>query len=249
MLAVTVVGGAIGALLLWEAQGQTVQNVGAVIGLLSTAIAVIGWYMSSRLNADAQRAQLHRQVLNEARITLVRALRDGQQLLREPRGVLFAISINKPDVPELRQKWAKALDDLLGAQADWALALQEHLALFPELVETVPQLKNWWGQLYADVRKIRNGTLAAGALPPEFYDAAKSLVGRVLVQYALFEDLCIHVQNRAFTAIAGTAAPPRLSDDATVPMLKPRADGQLVIHVGDPRTRSELVAAGYINKG
>ena len=245
VLAVTIVGGASGAMLFWEAQGQTVQNVGAVIGLLSTAVAVIGWYMSSRLNADAQRAQLHRQVLNDSRITLVRALRDTQQLLREPRGVLFAISVTKPDVPELRDKWAKALDELLGTPADWALALEEHLALFPELVTTVKQLRRFWGQLYADTRKIRDSARAAGALPPEFFEAAKSLVGKFLVQYALLEDLCIHIQNRAFTAITSDAAPNRLPADAGVPQLQMR-DGQLVINVADPVKRLELINEGYL---
>lgn len=248
VLAISLVGGAVGALILWEAQGRSVQNVGAAVGLLSTSVAVVGWYMSSRLNADAQRAQLHRQVLNEARITLVRAMRDGQVVLREPRGVLFAIHLFKQDAPQLREKWANALTELLGTRAEWSFALEEHLALFPELVTAVRQLKKWWGQIYVDARQIRDGALAAGSLPPEFYQAAESLVGKVLVQHALFEDLCIHIQNRAFTAIAGSAAPTRLPTDAGVPQLQMHA-GELLIHVADDVKRIELINAGYIEPG
>src|SRR5690242_11740422 len=65
ILILSAVGGTMGAFLFALLQRIPVPTASAVVGLFGIAVAVLGWFMSSRLNADAQRRQLHRQVLNE----------------------------------------------------------------------------------------------------------------------------------------------------------------------------------------
>lgn len=53
VLALSILGGAVGAFL-WAAEERSVQNVGVVVGLLSTAVAGISWYTSNKLKSARQ---------------------------------------------------------------------------------------------------------------------------------------------------------------------------------------------------
>ncbi len=108
-LSVGCAGGAIGLSLMWWAQGRDVDNVGPLVAAVSTAVAVVGWYKSTQLQASAQVQLLNMQLLNEARRFLTPVLHMEQPRMRACSVPMHVLLYSDPVTQEQRTRLADTL--------------------------------------------------------------------------------------------------------------------------------------------
>jgi hypothetical protein len=243
--------GAIGAMVvtlsvLW-AEGRDTSNIGAIVAVVGTALTVVGWYTSTRLQADAQTALLHFQLLNEGRRLLVRVLHGEQERLRTCMVRLHVLRFSDPVTPELRTNVAQTLKEASNhpTATDWIFALEEHQALFPEVRTARLQLLIRSRKLFEKFRRFVGVLEAANPLPRQFDAAVTELESHLEDQAAMLQDLATHIQNRAFGEVSGHRAENRRPPDDRVPRLV-MSEGQLVVHVPDATRRVQMEVAGWL---
>ena len=246
-LVVGVAGGALGMFFTLWAQGRDTDNLGAIVAAASTAVAVVGWYMSTRLQANAQTKILHLQLLNEGRMLLARALHAEQERLNTCMVRLHVLLFSDPVTHELRTNVGQTLRQASShhTATDWIFALEEHQALFPEIRTSRIQLVMRSQKLHEEFQRTAAVLDAAGALPRQFDAAVKKLEDHINDQSAVFHDLATHIQNRAFAAVSGHFAEERKPPDDRVPRLV-MSEGQLVIQVPDATRRVQMEVAGWL---
>lgn len=248
--AVAVVGGVAGAFLAWWAQGQETENVGILAGLLGTAVAVAGWYQSSRLSADAQRRLLHLQLLNEARHILVVAFRSEQDRLGRIHDLLSPLQSSETMTSGTRTQALSWLADESDKQAglEWVAALEEYWALFPEIANFHRQLLLRQAKLQRECYELKLRLMQSEQQHPAFHTKARDLLPHIEEQSALLTDLRLHVQDRALGGVSGNPAPRRIAPNDRVPRLAVDEAGHLALIVPDGARRSELQAEGWLEK-
>ena len=231
---------------LWV-RGRNTDNVGAIVAAVSTAVAVVGWYQSTRLQAKAQTELLHLQLLNEGRRLLVRVLHAEQERLRTCMVRLHVLRFSDPVTSELRANVAQTLRQASShpTATDWIFALEEHQALFPEIRTSRLQLVIRSRKLYEEFQRFAAVLEAAAPLPRQFDSAVTELEDHVNDQSAMLQDLATHIQNRAFGAVSGHFAEDRKPPDDRVPRLV-MSEGQLVIQVPDATRRVQMEVAGWL---
>jgi hypothetical protein len=246
-LAVGLAGGAVGMFFTLWAQGRETDNVGAIVAAVSTAVAVVGWYQSTRLQTNAQKDLLHLQLLNEGRRLLVRVLHSEQERLRTCMIRLHVLVFSDPVTPELRANVGQTLRQASVHQSatDWLFALEEHQALFPEVRTARIQLVMRSQKLHEEFRRFASVMESSGALPRQFDAAVTELESHISDQSAMLHDLATHIQNRAFGAVSGHLAEERKPPDERVPRLI-ISEGQLVVHVPDTARRVQMEVAGWL---
>lgn len=242
-----VAGGMIGAWFLWWAQGKRTDHIGALIGLLSTTVAIVGWSATSRLNADAKRREIHLQLMNEARQILIKEFRGIDDRLRDSATALL-VFFHSEITPQRRTQLAQLLNTAAADPnaVDWVFSVEEHEALFPELRTCRQHIASRVLKIHEEYRRFAGVLLGAGPLPRQFDAALQELIGHITDQQALFFDLKIHVQNRALGAVTGNVVPERQPPDVRVPRLTHNGAGQVVVSVPDPARRAQLEVEGWL---
>ena len=242
-LSIGIAGGVVGTLFALWAQGRNVENVGAAVAMLSTIVAVIGLYHSSR----SQRELLHLQLLNEARHELRRAIHREKERLSACSTRIHDFRFFGDITPQIRTDLVSLLQQATQHPAafDWIFSLEENATLFPEARTARIQLLMRAQKLHEEFRRFAGVLRSAGALPPRFDAAAEELWGHIGDQSALLGDLSVHIQNRALGAVSGHSAPERTPPDPKAPRLV-LDDGQLAVQVPDPTTRVQMEVAGWL---
>ncbi len=246
-LAVGVAGGTVGMFFTLWAQGRNTDNVGVIVAAVSAAVAVVGWYQSTRLQANAQVKLLHLQLLNEGRRLLVRVLHAEQERLRTCMVRLHVLRFSDPVTPELRTNVSQTLRQASVHQTatDWIFALEEHQALFPEIRTSRLQLLIRSRKLHEEFQRFGLLLESAAPLPKQFDTAVTELEDHLGDQAAMLQDLATHIQNRAFGAVSGHFAEERRPPDDRVPRLV-MSEGQLVIQVPDATRRVQMEVAAWL---
>lgn len=198
--------------------------------ILAAIPVLLGWVITHRLTLRAQEKAFLNQVMNQARVEIVPALRGYQSWLIDLGGMVAYLErgITPEKLAELR--------DLLhsnDANLNWILTLEEYEALFPKT-------RDCRHELLAVQRTISSQFFQLTTLhehaPPErtkILEQVRAHDAVRLDQIALIEDLRIYVQNTCLSRISGHAVPPRQATDANVPRLV--ADGQGMLHISPPR--------------
>ena len=240
-------------------QDHGTDNVGALVALLATGVAVVGWYQSTRLEAQelrearhllqtaAQRKLLHLQLLNEARHEIRRAVTREEDRLRSCSTCLHVFRFTDPITQELRTKTARVLWEaaLHPVSVDWIIALEENAALFPEVRVARLQMIQRQTKLQEELHRYVDVLNLAASLPRHFDEGAKDLWDNINDQSALLVDLRIHIQSRALRQVSGHSVPERRPPDDRVPRLVMDED-DLVIYVPDPTRRVQMEVANWL---
>ena len=247
----SITGGAVGALGLWWAQGKSADQIGAVVGLLSTVVVVVGWFLSTDLNAAVQRELLHLQLLNEARRELVSSFQAEQMRLSGCAAELLAFQRSRGEGHQISVERRRGVRATIDAATEartavsWVGVFEQYWSLFPELAGCHFDLAHRSSKISGELFRI-SLLLSADPQPAELGQALDGLLPHLMDQTALFQDLTFHVQTRTLGAVSGHSAPKRIVPDATVPRLVLGNGRQLRIEVPDTRRRDELLGLGWL---
>lgn len=239
VLGLAIVGGAIGASLLWVATGRLGFS-GAFIGFLITAI---GWFMSARLSERAQTRMFQHNIINTARLDLTAQIREEQEWISNLMGLGFRYRgalINRQHLPGPRDPAIESLFWLEQSAAGQrilyrrqapgrtlTMLMEEYELLFPETKRVRHQLSRLSQQIVERYGEwLRN-----------LYDLTKleAVIKTMEDRYgtedgdysALLEDLRVHIQNSALSKITGRRVELRKPQDPKLPIMVMQPDGLL----------------------
>lgn len=213
---------------------------GSVIGAL---IIVVGWAATHVLTLRAQRKNFENQILDRARMEIVRALRAYEEWLG--RLAVLVLTLESAFIGERvgvgPADWRSAITqirDLIDDRkvtTDWSIALEEYEILFPEVRDVRAQLLLRQREFFTFASEV-SSTLTEIALFPGDLASREARVAKLKEklsslweQQALLDDLRIHLQNVSLARIVDRRVSERMPTDPDVLRIIPGKGGMLVI--------------------
>ncbi|MGH9220908.1 MAG: hypothetical protein ACRD1W_16505, partial [Vicinamibacterales bacterium] len=126
ILALSIIGGAIGAVGAWFAFGYF--PAATAVAAFALSLTIIGWMASSYLSEEAQRRMFRHNLINTARIEIVKAIRDNQGWLSELEGFTMALRIGFEHRKHIQGASVGRLQEILSKSpaAEMIMRLEEY---------------------------------------------------------------------------------------------------------------------------
>lgn len=242
-LCVAVLGGAIGAALVWLSTGRITWSA-AGVAVFGWLVTFAGWFISARLSERAQRRMFLHNLINTARGEIIGEIRAGQDWVTDLNSIAFrsrlALEKHKmlPISDDLQRQlfWHdqageahKMLYSQRGAPHRLLTILEEYELLFPETRQVRSQLC-----IFAQARVMEPFSrsiidLGIESLREQAISDMQVQSDQRMDYAAVLEDLRVHVQNASLATITGGRVPKRSPLDPTVPIMVAKSDGMLDI--------------------
>jgi len=207
---------------------------------VAIGIAVAGWVATHILTLRAQRKTLRLQVLDRARNEITRELRAAQAWCGKVVTMVMIAATNlefesRGAGVDWKYQAQQALELLRTSPADWLMRLEEYEILFPETAAVRERLAGRQRAIFERVSKS-SGDLSSSAFGlnslqdrQALFHQGETWLADVHDQSALLEDLVVHLQNEALSAITDRRIPTRIPRDPKLPKIVKGQDGLLWI--------------------
>ncbi len=218
--------------------------MGIIISIIALIIAISGWIVTYIFTIKAQNKNFINQVINHARIEIIKVIRDYQDWLGTVQIAIHSSSYNvilqeQGLSVDWRQKRAQLTDTLFSDRkaVEWIFRLEEHEILFPNTAECRKELVDRQHQINEYLRLFVE-KLPSGFGKPLDFDKRKRAIEKALKndkilfdQMALMEDLRVYLQNLCLSSFTGNKIPERKPKKLSLPRLGQDKRGNLQIIV------------------
>jgi hypothetical protein len=210
------------------------------IAIIALVIAVIGWIITYLFSIRAQNENFVNQVKNNARLEIVKSIREYQDWLGKVQVALMSLGYNIVlQESNLQVDWFKTmveLQELFSTQVNlfrWMYLLEEYEILFPKtkearcfLIEQDGKIGNFLNECLYELRS----NIAD-------FDELKRIVERIgkdsneilANQIALMQDLLVYLQNLCLSSFTHHIIPERKPQDLSLPRLVSDKKGNIKI--------------------
>ena len=211
--------------------------------VLAALIAVVGWSVTHFFTLRAQRKNFENQVLDRARMEIVRALRAYETWLGQLAVLLLTldsqfiserIGLAPANWQSARERITSLTSDVR-VTTDWSVVLEEYEILFPEVRDVRAQLLFRGGDIFKFATEV-SGALTEMSLFPGPLAAREARVSKlkerlpsIWEQQSLLDDIRIHLQNVSLSKVVRRRVPFRAPTDPDVLRIVPGKEGKLVI--------------------
>ncbi|MFC1731040.1 hypothetical protein ACFL6I_11965 [candidate division KSB1 bacterium] len=222
--------------------------------IITVVIAVAGWITTHILNNKANEKKFLNNIKNDARIEIVKAIRDYQNWLSgvsrrisELRIALISIKNNLP------VNWIQITTDNSRLffndrrMNDWNLLLEENQILFPKTAKCREELQDIQLNIFNYTKDLQSSLQKEIAMAyisnrnrntanPEFIKWLEDTVENaerykeLYNMQALMEDLRIYLQNYCLSAVTGEKVPKRIPKNKLLPRIIENYEGNLIIN-------------------
>jgi len=232
IVGLSAIGGALGAVGMWWFLGQASSSLAGAAIFIGWAVTLIGWFTSARLSEGSQERMFRHNLINTARIEIVKAIRAAEQWLGALEGRTIALRIDFEHRKSIQRAQVEELHGLRGVTvgADLLMRLEEYELLFDGTRHLREQLgKALYDLRFSDFADERFADLSSGD-SARIDSATKALTqSRAGDIGGCLHDLLVWTQNYALSRFTGGEVPPRVPMNAKAPRVVAQKGGRLLI--------------------
>lgn len=189
-------------------------------------IAVLGWIATHILTIRAQNKAFLNQIINEARLQIIGAIRDYQDWLDEVSNAICGINVDiffqeRTALGKVVHNWQKhtKFSELFFSDRrsdEWMFRLIEHRILFPKIDGCLDDLAPRQEQITKSLSSFLEEPPSGFEKPPDLKNRKKAIektqnncIGILVSQDALMWDLRNYLQNLCLSSVTGNRVPTR----------------------------------------
>lgn len=202
------------------------------VSIIALVISAVGWFVASWLNARTQKQALMNSLTNEARITLIDAIRDFHDWCSRIQITASSMSVDDvtsrgqtTDHHEARSRQLRELS-IDPRPMTWLRRLEEYEPLFPATAHVRIEFLDMLEKACKAARLLAD---QHGPGTPPRKDDRDAFEAEIMDVLALSWDLLIHVQNLSIGRITGNIIAERVPRDPSCIRLVTDSFGSLSV--------------------